>query len=403
MALPNTGITSTMVANKIGASSRKWSVLCSHPNINKWSKWKPVHYNTQQPLTLAQLEATNYGLIVPTPSANYASVVSAGWKYNKPTGTSTSPYRIGDFRNYYHNSVAPMAVQEDISMLDGQQALPISAIITTETNPNSIGISDLTDGTVGAFGNYYYGVVVTSGATAVMQTASTTIANGGTDFVLNSTHAVFSGTNIKAYHIFSNSRVDTLTPVASVNGVKFIPIPSAPNKSNISNITVNPAIDMDVIITGIGTKADGALYNSPSYYSAIGGRSLPTMGAVYLQLEIINHSPSPQFFTSTALTMGANPTYFGSNTNTFPAKLYTNAGVERPSIEVPGTASGGLLRRFYVRVGLEDVLNRDGRTAVSPLPINIQGNTIITSFGVYKSGINIASVAGISAQARAVL
>lgn len=38
MALPNSNITTTMVANELGTSSRDVGYLCTHEGINKWSK-----------------------------------------------------------------------------------------------------------------------------------------------------------------------------------------------------------------------------------------------------------------------------------------------------------------------------------------------------------------------------
>ena len=51
MELPTTGITTTMVSQAIGLASNNVGALCSSSNINKWSKWKPVAYNTVSPIT----------------------------------------------------------------------------------------------------------------------------------------------------------------------------------------------------------------------------------------------------------------------------------------------------------------------------------------------------------------
>ena len=37
------------------------------------------------------------------------TVVNSGYKYDKPRGGSFSPYRLGDFRNYYHNALLPVS------------------------------------------------------------------------------------------------------------------------------------------------------------------------------------------------------------------------------------------------------------------------------------------------------
>lgn len=96
MALPNTGITTSMVASAIGAATNDVGQLCIHPNINKWSKWKPVKYNSIVPITQAQLASVNFGITPPTPSTDYTAVMDVKWGYSKPTGGSSSPYRLGD-------------------------------------------------------------------------------------------------------------------------------------------------------------------------------------------------------------------------------------------------------------------------------------------------------------------
>lgn len=44
-ALPSTGITTSMVASAIGAATNDVGTLCKHPNVNKWSRFKPIDFN----------------------------------------------------------------------------------------------------------------------------------------------------------------------------------------------------------------------------------------------------------------------------------------------------------------------------------------------------------------------
>jgi hypothetical protein len=110
MALSSTGITTSLVGNAIGSSSRNVGALCSSPLINEWSKWKPISSNVGT-MTIAELKDKNYGISILS-AHNLTSLVSAikdnsnlGYKYNKPTG---GPYRLGDFRNYEHNAAMPL-------------------------------------------------------------------------------------------------------------------------------------------------------------------------------------------------------------------------------------------------------------------------------------------------------
>lgn len=114
MSLASSGITVSAVKSALGSSNNNVGGLCSASNINYWSKWKPISLDAVT-LTLDLLKGANYGI-----SIKYASTASSllnlvksngnlGFVYNKPTGISTSPYRLGDFRNYNHNAVIPLA------------------------------------------------------------------------------------------------------------------------------------------------------------------------------------------------------------------------------------------------------------------------------------------------------
>ena len=118
MALPNTNISVAMVRDELGAATNDVGRLCIHPNINKWSKWKSVRYNSLVPITQAQLEAVGFGIKMPIYSNVQAYVdgltlrpnVLPIWEYEKPAGGTTSPYRLTDFTNYDKNAVIPFGL-----------------------------------------------------------------------------------------------------------------------------------------------------------------------------------------------------------------------------------------------------------------------------------------------------
>lgn len=113
MALPNTGITTTMVGQELGISTRNVGNLCRSEAINKWSKWKPVRINKIDGITTGNIRSVRAGMNIPNFTniqdlmSYYRSNPSATWGYNKPRGGNNSPsepYRIGDFRNYEHTA-----------------------------------------------------------------------------------------------------------------------------------------------------------------------------------------------------------------------------------------------------------------------------------------------------------
>ena len=109
-ALPTTGITTSMVASAIGAATNDVGRLCTHPNINKWAKYKPVAIERVSGSNSGELAIPRYGLKVPTfPSLqlaleHYITYDGAVWEYIRPLSKPQYPARLGDFRKYEHNA-----------------------------------------------------------------------------------------------------------------------------------------------------------------------------------------------------------------------------------------------------------------------------------------------------------
>jgi hypothetical protein len=102
--LPITGVNSTIVKEALGAGSHKWSVLCKHANINKWSRWKPIKSNKDEGITESDLITAHCGL----DRDPQTQVIT----YNPPRGKAYSePFRIGDFRGYNTLATPPVTVE----------------------------------------------------------------------------------------------------------------------------------------------------------------------------------------------------------------------------------------------------------------------------------------------------
>lgn len=153
MALPNTGIGTALIGEELGVSTRDVGELCTSTAINMWSKWKPVRYNTNEGLTLAQLQAVNYGL----GWSNYANInaVKAAYGLNesvvfhsKPRGSEFfEPFREGDFRGYEHLAISPIAAGSVTSQAQategGQTTLAGTLVINGNPKAGEIGLADL--------------------------------------------------------------------------------------------------------------------------------------------------------------------------------------------------------------------------------------------------------------------
>jgi len=115
------GLTVSQIGATLQTTSKDVGRLCSHPSIQKWSKFKPVRYNKLTGLTAAEFKAAHYGLSVPYVQQMNASsyytlstvrqIMNAdqNWSYLPPRGGDYNEYyRMGDFRQYFHGAEPPL-------------------------------------------------------------------------------------------------------------------------------------------------------------------------------------------------------------------------------------------------------------------------------------------------------
>lgn len=113
--LPNSGITISAVRTALGENTNDLGNLCKSSRVSQWSFNKPVD---SPKLTLNHPQdwyAVNDGFAINTYNdpfdllEDFLRGIGNCWDYEKPSGGSASPYRLGDFRNY--NSTAGMWFQ----------------------------------------------------------------------------------------------------------------------------------------------------------------------------------------------------------------------------------------------------------------------------------------------------
>ena len=110
MALPTSNISVAMVKAELGASTNDVGRLCTHPNINKWSKYKPVAIESVSGSNSGEFATPLYGLKAPIfPSLqlalyHYIAFDGAEWEYIRPLSKPQYPARLGDFRGYEHTA-----------------------------------------------------------------------------------------------------------------------------------------------------------------------------------------------------------------------------------------------------------------------------------------------------------
>ena len=289
MALPNTNISTTLVGNTLGAASRDVGTLCTHPNINKWSKWKPVRFNKVTGLTLSELQSINYGIginnysSVDNVKSAYASEISV-WTYLRPRGGQLNEfYRLGDFRNYNHSAseiVGGSTVTSNVSNeLGKNNDIIASLFVTGNASSSELSWADLN------LSGRKIGLALFDGGTLVRTAVAST--SSATSVRLNVREpTVLPAKNYNAHFFLTNGSGGTSVNVGG--------IPNQPLLGNI--VRVRDSSDVTIQIRALW---DEALSNT--VYITVTGRN-DTVGTVSLLNSTIKLRYYKNLCTSTLQT-----------------------------------------------------------------------------------------------------
>lgn len=238
MALPNSNISTNLVKSTLGASTNDVGALCIHPNINRWSKYKPVVLATVAPdRSSSWWRSTNgnCGLIIPNFSSISALIShvdsnGADWAYQKPTGGSTSPYRLADFGGYEHTARRPFNPNTPAQQYyKDTTSAPIS-MNTISPSQYELSLSDI--GNAFNIGNMYFGVALSQGGVYKHITEVDTImvaGGGGIELPISTfTEGIYN-----IYMLAASTKKTTFD--GNATGV-FIPIPNGKFTIEILNI-----------------------------------------------------------------------------------------------------------------------------------------------------------------------
>jgi hypothetical protein len=152
------------VQSVLGTSNPNLDVLCKSERINMWAKWKPIKAPVIGLMTSEIMRTTagvyRYGIkrnagSIPLWNPSTGELTHDVWTYDRPTGGSSSPYRLADFANwdahanpgYYHNAPCPVRVAfpdpAEITVTDNTTGITMGFVFTFQ---NGI-IGWRTDGT----------------------------------------------------------------------------------------------------------------------------------------------------------------------------------------------------------------------------------------------------------------
>lgn len=190
MSLSNNKITAPVsvddVADCLGMNrSSTLADLCTSSKINVWAKYKPTVFPSPFPDDWYKAKDGNFGLNITVDNAksNWKDLVAEYSKvnngyitlYNKPIGGASSPYRLGDFRGYFHNANPEvrdyLGKNVFIRESDNNQIL-------TEYNAISADGDQVSYFDFAAFKDKYFGYIITDKSKSTLQLITTASSVG---------------------------------------------------------------------------------------------------------------------------------------------------------------------------------------------------------------------------------
>ena len=190
MSLANNKITAPVsvddVADCLGMNrSSTLADLCKSSKINVWAKYKPTVYPSPFPDDWYKAKDGNYGIniTVENGKSNWKDLVAEYSKtnngyatlYNKPTGGATAPYRLGDFRGYFHN--ANPEVKDYLSTNVFIRESDTNQILT-EFNPITADGGQISYFDFAAFKDKYFGYIITDKSKSTLMFITTASSVG---------------------------------------------------------------------------------------------------------------------------------------------------------------------------------------------------------------------------------
>lgn len=283
MALSEITVDIPTVATTLAVGSNDLGTLCTHININKWSKFKPVHQPSLNPYTnptwwkafdgKCGLTIPTYtSLGTPTTPTSCLHAMKNGlavWSYSPPTGGAGSPYRLGDFRKYDHAAVMPIDSMPEYNMyLDINNSVQIDLEeVIADGHPTNLTLQDISHQGVD-MREYYVGVALfKSNGNYIVATSSGKISTGNLTIVLTDMN---SGVGTWEASFFMSS-----VPIVQGDGFTtgyYIPI-------DIPNVVAK--------ISPTGTL----------YIVTALGQWNHTNTSISYELELMNNSGGPRTFT----------------------------------------------------------------------------------------------------------
>ncbi len=347
MALPSDKISTTLVGQAIGSSSRDVGTLCTHPNINKWSKWKPVRHNKVTGLVSQDLSDINFGILPVVPMFDWELALSLNWEYGRPRGgdnNPSEPFRLGDFRNYEHAASDPVSIPSSISHnLLLNNTLRIRAnVIESGVLEHQIGIHNLPT----SISLYYLAVILKVGDSDYYIKSSQNRMDSGTggniDIVIQTPlNSVGTGEmffvvvdRVISYRLVSNIEEGTL----------FLPIPG---DVSARTLILDEYLPVDITVTKISNTYNSSYEDIENYEGTQPPWFLSNDGNIYFEINVYNPNEEDFIQRSSNFKMTIGRSFSGNPNVTDTCYVYDESFNR---IILNTTIASGATRTFYIGV-----------------------------------------------------
>lgn len=317
----------------LGTSENSLGNIILTAPINKWAKYKPVRVAAVGIINDTQRANVNYGIIniptwininkmayfwfgINTTSTNYPEIGDKAkyWDYDKPTGGTSSPFRLADFAKntgigYYREAEAPIGQLVRSSFVitaGGELSLPFP---NGEENEETVELEDLKDPNNSSygFGNMYLGVMIRiNGSTTTWYAATRTekrSVNKSGGIVINFT------TSNKSVAESMNNKTCEVFPFFSSDAIAFT--------SQLGGYTNNKFVALQEKKSITVSIQYAKMTIAPSTFYVY--RTSPSAKTLNYQFSIVNDSYNG--------SLTASCTVYASNLSNFPSSSTVSATV----------------------------------------------------------------------------
>ena len=378
MPLPNTNISVAMVRKELGAATNDVGRLCIHPNVNKWSKWKPTVLqvgagNPLRPINELELRNVKYGLSVAefNESDINSGVAHPVWIYKVPSGgleLPIEPYRLGDFRNYEHKKYdelygvdfsTPLKVFFPTELLRNSDNIVSVEFIGSQTSTGLVTLKDMFNSGVGLSGML------------VLYITSPDVPN--------------------EVYIQKSNTLDTYTD--TINTITFTFNSGNYPETNNGDLSLIMATGNEVVVSVVGVNQEADIADG-KFYSLRADESMVTSSAYFNTIEsaftveldlrlsdnyadfVLDQSditfdsmvaPFNNGGTVTNVYLELESAHFQTSSNNYSSSIILDGDIPTGGIVVPPNS-----RTSISLLGLPKHINIDGGGSASNIVINIK-------------------------------